>query len=413
MLTAQQLAEKWNVSVRYVQSLCSRGKIPGAQHFGKHWMIPDDAVRPPDGRRKEARSASSQPRTYQPLPRKSPFLNMTDLYTVPGTADARTEALAYHPEAQALFAAEIAYCRGQIDKVYADARYLLHEHSGMFGTESAGMLLALTAIWRGDVLLWHEAKVHIFEAPFRTEQDRDIVALSLACVNSAIRDLAEYPDWFSRGIFGHLPPDAHPAAWVYYVKYLLLFAQDLAMKRLKLEDVTGLGLMKCLPYIAEPLISQAAVEHLVIPEIHLRLLCAIAYHHTGNDPRASDHIDRAIALALPDRLLGPLVEYRRQLDFLLDDRLKLADPGAFREYTLLHRQYLEGWTTLHNAVLDRTLSARLSIRERQIARLAAYGFTNPEISARLNISESAAKKGIYDAMNKTGVSRREELAAFV
>ncbi len=76
------------------------------------------------------------------MPRKSPFLDMTDLYTAPGSADECIKDLADNPEAQALFAAEIAYSRGEIDKVYEQAQYFLNTHSGFYAV-NAGVCCSL------------------------------------------------------------------------------------------------------------------------------------------------------------------------------------------------------------------------------------------------------------------------------
>ena len=85
-VTAQEIAEKWGVSLRYVQALCQKGKIPGAERKGRDWMIPMDAARPMDGRTKAARQGQASERNL-PLPRNTPFLYMTDLYSVPVSAD--------------------------------------------------------------------------------------------------------------------------------------------------------------------------------------------------------------------------------------------------------------------------------------------------------------------------------------
>lgn len=49
-LTIKEIAEKWGVTRRRVQTLCSEGRIPGATRFGNEWAIPADTVRPTDGR---------------------------------------------------------------------------------------------------------------------------------------------------------------------------------------------------------------------------------------------------------------------------------------------------------------------------------------------------------------------------
>ncbi|MDD3415443.1 MAG: helix-turn-helix domain-containing protein [Lachnospiraceae bacterium] len=48
--TIKEAAENWNLTERWVRSLCAQGKIKGAVQFGRVWAIPQDAVRPPDGR---------------------------------------------------------------------------------------------------------------------------------------------------------------------------------------------------------------------------------------------------------------------------------------------------------------------------------------------------------------------------
>ena len=52
-ITAQQVAQKWNISDRRVRVLCYEGKIPGAVKEGKSYIIPADAVKPADGREKK------------------------------------------------------------------------------------------------------------------------------------------------------------------------------------------------------------------------------------------------------------------------------------------------------------------------------------------------------------------------
>ena len=73
-------------------------------------MIPKDAQKPQDGRTRAARENKtvenkSDENACLPMPRKSPFLDMTDLYTVPGTADEVIDSLRDNPEAFARFKA--------------------------------------------------------------------------------------------------------------------------------------------------------------------------------------------------------------------------------------------------------------------------------------------------------------------
>lgn len=49
-MTAAQAADKWGVSVRTVQTLCSKGKIEGAYKMANVWIIPEDTDYPSDRR---------------------------------------------------------------------------------------------------------------------------------------------------------------------------------------------------------------------------------------------------------------------------------------------------------------------------------------------------------------------------
>ena len=51
-LSVTQIAEKWDMSPRRVQTLCSQGRIEGAQRVGNIWTIPEKAEKPLDARKK-------------------------------------------------------------------------------------------------------------------------------------------------------------------------------------------------------------------------------------------------------------------------------------------------------------------------------------------------------------------------
>ena len=404
MITVKQAAEKWGVTPRRVQGLCKEGKIKGATRWERTWMIPDHAVLPSTNKGEEP---------HMPMPKKSPFLDMTGIYNEAGMAEESATLLENNKEAHELFQAQIAYRRGEIERVYDKARYFLSAHSGFYAILGGGMLLAQCAIWRGDIHLWNEAKRHICQAPCNTSTEREIVSLTLAIIDSSIYDNKDYPQWFTRGNFEVLPSDAHPAAKVFYIKHLFMAAFAVASKELELEGVSGLALMKMIPNTIEPFITQARVDKTVIPEIFLRLSCAVAYHYSGQRELAVEHIDKAIALALPDGLYGILVEYVRHFDGLLEERIAEVDEGAEMVVKELYRTYSIGWARLSGTVRNRYIATNLTSREREIAKLVAFGFTTKEIAAMLYISESTVKQTVLRVVQKTGVKDRSEFSSIL
>ena len=404
-ISVKEAAQKWGVTVRCVQKLCNEAKIKGVTKFGKSWMIPEKAVLP---------SAAKKDKTpHLPMPRKSPFLDMTDIYNTVGAADACAEKLINNPEAYELFKAQIAYRRGEIEKVYDRARYFLDAHSGFYAIMGAGMLLSLCAIWRGDIYLWNEAKRHICEAPCKTQQEREIISLTLAIIDSSIYDNKDYPEWFTSGNFEALPSEAHPAAKVFYAKYLYMAAFSIASGQLDVQGVQGLALMRMLPNTLEPLITQAVVDGTIIPEIYLRMSCAVAYHNSGLKSKAITHMDKAIKLALADNMYGLLTEYIRHFDGLLEERIALQDKKALDRILDLNDIYRFGWARLSGQVKNNYVATNLTPKEHEVAKLTAFGFGVSEIAKFLHVSESTVKQTIVRVINKTGIQDKSEFSYII
>ena len=49
-LSIRQVAEKWGLSARRINVLCSEGRIKGATKIGSYWAVPADAEKPRDER---------------------------------------------------------------------------------------------------------------------------------------------------------------------------------------------------------------------------------------------------------------------------------------------------------------------------------------------------------------------------
>lgn len=404
-ITVNEAAQKWGVSPRRVQILCSQERIKGAVRFGPVWRIPETAVLP-NARRK------NQPADL-PLPRKSPFLDMTDLYSKVGSADECAEMLINQPEAHTLFEAQIAYRRGEIAKVYKQARYFQDTHSGLYAILGGGMLLANVAIWSGDSAIWYEAKKHICEAPSTTAEERDIISLALAVIDSSIYNNNDFPEWFTSGNFEALPADSHPAAKVYFVKYIYMTAFAIAAGQHNVDGIKGLALMKWVPCVIEPMITQAVVDGTILPEIYLRLSAAVAYHNAGDRARAVYHVDRALALALPDKLYGTLAEHSRHLDGILEERLSELAPYALERVSEMSAVYAKNWSKLSGEVRKLNLATNLTQKEHEIAKLTAFGFSTKEISAMLLVSESTVKHTVARIINKTGIQDKREFSSII
>lgn len=52
-LTTTEMSEKWLISARRIAILCEQDRIQGVVKKGKTWLIPADAEKPYDARRKD------------------------------------------------------------------------------------------------------------------------------------------------------------------------------------------------------------------------------------------------------------------------------------------------------------------------------------------------------------------------
>ncbi len=411
-ISIREAAERWGITERRVQELCRTGSITDAQRLGRAWMIPEHTEKPLDRRTRTARTASPDKMTLI-LPKYNPFLIHTTFYHSPGTADQCIAALSNDPTLQEIVKAQFTYLRGGIDDAgtYADT---LLQGSLSFGLRLPAIsLLSMHALWNGDLYTWNTANRLLRETECETEIERYLLDLRLAADASAIYDNTKFPDWFRSGFFDKLPLEYFSCMRGFYVKHLFINAYELACGRFTLPDVQGLALMRTLPYIIEPQLAQARIEKTLLPEVYMLLIAATVYHCLGEKGRATLHLDRAISLTLPDRLYIPLVEYRSGLDTLFDERLSQFDSAALKRIRELHRRMRDGRIRLHNQVTGRTVTPLLTVREREIAKLAVFGVSNAEIAKRLNIELHSVKHYIYSAMNKVGVNKRAELGMFV
>lgn len=51
-MTVSETAKKWGISERRVQKLCEENRISGVIKFSRLWMIPKEANKPKDKRKK-------------------------------------------------------------------------------------------------------------------------------------------------------------------------------------------------------------------------------------------------------------------------------------------------------------------------------------------------------------------------
>lgn len=82
MISARETAKRWNIAEQLVTRYCREGRIAGAEKEGRSWLIPEDAVKPADKRRKAVKVTSpAKTSVKRPLPiGVSDFRDASDQY---------------------------------------------------------------------------------------------------------------------------------------------------------------------------------------------------------------------------------------------------------------------------------------------------------------------------------------------
>ena len=52
-ISVHDAAKRWGISERHIQKLCEEKRLPGVMRFSRMCLIPKDAEKPEDGRRKK------------------------------------------------------------------------------------------------------------------------------------------------------------------------------------------------------------------------------------------------------------------------------------------------------------------------------------------------------------------------
>jgi two-component system response regulator DevR len=87
----------------------------------------------------------------------------------------------------------------------------------------------------------------------------------------------------------------------------------------------------------------------------------------------------------------------------------LLDPNSSRQAMTRINTLVTGSTASHTA---HTRSEELTEREREVLALVARGYTNKQIAEALFVSEKTARNHVSHILEKLGLSRRSEAAAY-
>lgn len=389
-ISVMEASEKWDVSLRQVQRLLANNRIPRAKKYGRLWMIPDDAEKPLDLRKEKKPPGQSLSfelahvieATFLPMPTNNP--------------DAILK-IVKEEKPRLQYEGELAYLRG-------DFAHVMRCYDKTEGDEAARLRASLAAVAAAISLGDYPAYLKI-EAYLKSHMDAGcgsdisaIAELALASVAVSVTAPNMVPRWLLDGDFSAFPTQAKPPYMLFLrSKYFMCVGKyEIALA------VAQTALTFCAP-----------VQGVTLPEIYLRVVCALACHYLERTDEARRWLLEAMRVALPHGFITPFAEQVSDFGGLIEQCLNEAFPDCYDAVIGQWKHTVKNWITFHNDFTKDNITLILSLREYHFALLVARRVPYAKIAKQFNISVGRLKNIMLEIYEKLSISSREELAQYV
>lgn len=384
-----EASEKWGVSLRQVQRLLAGNRIPRAKKYARSWMIPDDAEKPDDPRREKKPPAELLSddlynviaASTMPMPRHNPD-------AILGMVSQRRLQLQYE--------GEIAYLRGDFEKT-------MRCYQETEGDDAARLracpVAVAAAISQGDYKAYTEIESYLKRWTQAGDGGRLTVFAELALATAAVSVIAPEmaPGWLKEGDFSALSAQAKPDALYLRAKYFNCVSNFEVML-----SVAQTALALC-----------ASEQGITLPDIYLRVTCAVACHGLDMRDAAKRWLLDAMRIALPHGFITPFAEVVTAMGGLVEECLEKAYPDRYEAVLAQWKSTWKNWIAFHNQFTKDNITLMLTLREYHIALLAARRVPYAKIADQYHISVGRLKNIMLGIYGKLLVSRRDELIRYI
>lgn len=384
LMSAQEAALQWGVSLRYVERLLHENRIPGARKYGASWMLPAGAEKPEDPRKAAKKPQENSVRhimmTAIPLPR-TPSLTAEDVQP---------------KDVRELVIADMTYRKG--NPAPAMALFQKMDDDDPKKLTAAGIATA-AAISAGTFDVYYQVQQYVEKQIARTDDEREKRLLSLPGALAAVSMMAVEmtPQWVKDADFSLFPEDLRP---------FLLFLHTLHLR--------NTGDKKAELYTAKAsLILCAQTNTFTWIDLYNTLLCAVACYDLGNEEQAEKYLFSAMESGLPYGIIMPFADYLGSFGGLMETCLARKNPQFIAPIQELWERSFKNWMLFHNEFTNENITTILTAQEYQLARLIAHGATYAETARKMQLSVGRVKNVLLSVYSKLYISKKSQLAAFI
>ena len=274
-LSTREAANKWDVTLRYVQRLLHDERIPGAKKYSGAWLIPSDAEKPADPRKSNEKRPPYILLTATPLLKQNPSVTISSL-------PEKYRALAF---------ADLAYRKGNSEPA---KEYWRQTERFDITKLSAASLATAASISSGDYELYYEIE-HFLNgciASAKSKEEKALLSLpgTLAAVSMSATDMT--PEWLKNCDFSLFPNE---------LTLFLLYLYSLYLRNIK-ENVGLLSTART------AVLLSAQTNTFTWLDLYFLLLCALASYDMGDEEQAEKYLSDALNLGMPCGLVMPFAD---------------------------------------------------------------------------------------------------------
>jgi len=384
-ISATEAAEKWNIGLRQVQRLLSSGRIPDAKKYGNSWVIPADAEKPRD-----PRFESKNPEDAL-LTEIAKIIEATTLPMPFDNPDAILDTVK-EERMRLRYESELAYLRGDYERVRECFRKTEGDEASRF---LACPSMIGTAISMGDFSLYSEIESYLKSIIQKSTIKSAIAAAELGIATVYVYSMIPQmvPDWLKNGDFTHLHNSTKPFAVYIRARYF-----------------HAIGEFESMLNVAETALTFCDLDGGISSNrIWLHILCATACSFLGRVDEAERWLLRAMEIALPHGFISPFAECASVFRGLLEKLLEREYPEFYDPIVNQWKRIIVNWITFHNRVTKDNLALSLSLRNYEIAVMAAKRVPNKEIAEHFHMSQGRLKNKLSEIYSELHVNSRKEL----
>ncbi len=334
-------------------------------------------------------------------------------HITPGEADHEADALEEYlgiyskltngsgAGADVLFRAELAFLRGDL----IDAEVLTHKSMALAESHHQSIVhlrsthqLAEISLQKRNLKGWQNAVRSMERAASYTGQNTFVTRWNIDILRgillNELHEQMKVAEWLQKGDFSGrrmLPAIVFSAQFVYF---------SFLMQKGEFAHLVGLS---------QAYLASLKKELTPFSAMLFYLTFATGYAAVGNADKAAEYIEYAADRAFPDGLIMSFASFGSRLGAVTETVIRNKYPELFDKYQKVKVRFHSGREELIRVSLSEELPADLTVREYEVAKLAAEGMRNSEIAETLCVTESTVRAHLRVVFQKLEIDRRAKL----